>query len=241
MASGLTFGRLVAAVSLTSVAALLPRAGHAQAAKASYPTMAPIERYRMTPDAEVALAKSAAPVSISGDAEVLILGAKGYESAVKGRSGFVCVVERSWATNFHDPEFWNPKTRGPICFNPAAARSVLPTYLSRTEWALSGLSKSEMQERSRTELAASGMKAPETSAMCYMLSKDGYLGDVAGGPWHPHLMFFPPRTSSAEWGADLAHSPVFVVDSGGDPDPFVTIAVAVPRWSDGIQDSPSRR
>ena len=229
---------VVPALLLMSVTALLPRPGRAQTAAAPYPTMAPIERYRMTPDAEIALAKSAAPKSVSDDAEVLILGTKGYETAVKGRSGFVCMVQRAWASNFRDLGFWNPKLRGPICFNPAAARSVLPAYLSRTEWALSGLSKSEIEQRSRAELAASGIKAPEVGAMSYMLSKDGYLGDAAGGPWHPHVMFFVPRTPSPEWGADLAHSPVFVVDSG-DPDPFVTIAVVVTRWSDGT-DSLSR-
>ena len=239
MVSGFRFGRLVTAVSILGVTAL-PRAGQAQTATGSYPSMAPIERYRMTADAEIALAKSAAPAAISGDAEVLILGAKAYETAVKGRSGFVCIVERAWANNFHDAGFWNPKLRGPICFNPAAARSVLPTYLSRTEWALSGLSKAEIEKRLRAELAASGNKAPEVGAMCYMLSKGGYLGDQVGGPWHPHLMFFMPRTPSVEWGADLAQSPVFVVDSG-DPEPFVTIAVPVRRWSDGTPDMPSRR
>jgi hypothetical protein len=72
--------------------------------------------------AEIALARSAAPESISRDAEVLVLGRHGFDAAVKGKNGFGCIVERSWASA-PDPDFWNPKVRTPICFNAAAARS----------------------------------------------------------------------------------------------------------------------
>jgi hypothetical protein len=58
--------------------------------------MAPIEQYLMTDrDAEIALARSSAPESISRDAEVLVLGRHGFETAVKGKNGFVCIVGRS--------------------------------------------------------------------------------------------------------------------------------------------------
>lgn len=235
MASSVRKRRLVVAVSIVCTMAPLPRLG-AQGATAKYPSMAPIEQYRMTASAEIALAKSAAPASLSGDADVFVLGDKGYEHVVKGHNGFACIVERSWANNFNNNEFWNPKTRGPICYNAAAARSVLPQYLTRTEWVLAGRSRSEMQERSRAARSASQVLAPEAGAMCYMLSKTGYLGDDVGGPWHPHLMVFQPRGSSAEWGANLPNSPVFLVDSGG-PDAFVVLAIPVPRWSDGTRDS----
>jgi hypothetical protein len=46
-------------------------------------------------NAEIALARSAAPDAISRDAEVLVLGRNGYQTAVTGKNGFVCVVERS--------------------------------------------------------------------------------------------------------------------------------------------------
>jgi len=68
------------------------------------------------------MARSAAPDSISGDAEVMVLGRHGYETAVKGKNGFVCMVWRSWAAGIDDPDFWNPKLRAPVCFNPPAAR-----------------------------------------------------------------------------------------------------------------------
>src|ERR1700691_1466518 len=116
--------------------------GQAQEAKAPYPSMAPIERYLMADrNAEIALARSAAPESISHDAEVLVLGRHGYEIAVKGKNGFVCLVERSWTAGIDDPDFWNPKLRAPICFNPPAARSYLPFEIKKTELVLAGKSK----------------------------------------------------------------------------------------------------
>src|SRR6516225_9803887 len=95
----------------------------AQDAKTPYPNMAPIEQYLMDRTAEIALARSAAPESISRDADVLVLGRHGYESAIKGKNGFVCIVERSWTSPIDDPGFWNPKGRAPICLNAAAART----------------------------------------------------------------------------------------------------------------------
>ncbi len=203
----------------------------AQDAKPVYPAMAPIEQYRIANAAdEIALARSAAPVSISGDADVLVLGAHGYETAVKGKNGFACIVERSWATNFDDAEFWNSKLRGPICFNPAAARSVLPPYLKRTEWVLAGVSKPEMVERIKASVAANAFPVPEIGSMCYMLSKQGYLGDAAGH-WHPHLMFFFPRMADTAWAANVAGSPV--LSSQANPDPVTVFFIPVIKWSDG--------
>jgi len=61
----------------------------------TYPNMAPIDQYLMTDQgAETALAGSAAPESISREAEILVLGRHGFETAVKGKNGFVCIVER---------------------------------------------------------------------------------------------------------------------------------------------------
>ena len=68
----------------------------AQAEKTSYPAMAPLDQYLMTDgNSEIALARSAAPASVSDGAEVMVLGPKGYTTAVKGTNGFLCIVERS--------------------------------------------------------------------------------------------------------------------------------------------------
>jgi hypothetical protein len=200
-------------------------------AKPAYPAMAPIAQYRVpSASEEIALSRTAAPPSISGDASVLTLGEHGYETTVKGRNGFVCLVERSWAAGFEEADFWNPKLRAPICFNAAAARTVLPAYLERTEWVIAGVSKADMMVRTRTELAANRSATPEPGAVAFMMSKQEYLGDAAGH-WHPHLMFFLAHARGADWGAGLHGSPVFA--SARDSDPITTFFVLVPTWSDG--------
>lgn len=212
-----------------SFGALVLAFGGAQAAP--YPAMAPIAQYRSASDAdEIALARSAAPPSVSKDADVLILGAKGYDTAAKGTNGFVCIVERAWANDFGKDDFWNPKVRGPICFNPASVRSVLPTYLKRTQWVLAGMSQAQMIGRTKAALASGAITPPEPGAMCFMLSKGGYLSDT-GGHWHPHLMFFAARTAPSTWGANLPGSPVQGGVSGTEP--FTLFYVLVAKWSDG--------
>jgi hypothetical protein len=134
--------------------------------------MAPLDQYLMTDrNAEIALARSAAPASISSDAKVLVLGRHGYETAVKGKNGFACVVERSWMAPFDDPEFWNPRIRGPICLNPAAARSILPITLKRTELVLAGLSRPQLIDSIRAAVDKGGLPPLEPGAMSYMMSK----------------------------------------------------------------------
>ena len=53
--------------------------------------------------AEIALARSAAPESISRDGEVLVLGRHGFETAVKGKNGFVCM--KTWEQTERSPGF----------------------------------------------------------------------------------------------------------------------------------------
>ncbi len=211
---------------------------HAQEQKpASYPEMGRTAEYRIAnPQDEIALARSAAPPSISAEAEVLVLGSRSYETAVKGKNGFVCFVERSWAAGFDDAQFWNPKLRAPNCFNPPAARSVLPQYLKRTEWALAGVSKQQMIEKTRLANSSGGLKLPEPGSFSFMLSKDGYLNDDAAGPWLPHVMFFVPHGQAAVWAASQEGSPVLGKD-GSTLEPTV-LFIPVQRWSDGSPAPP---
>jgi hypothetical protein len=206
-------------------------AASSRAASGAYPSMAPMGAYAIAdrPD-EIALARSAAPAPISSHAEILILGARGYETAVKGDNGFVCLVERSWTAGLDDAELWNPKIRAPICYNAAAARSVLPTLLRRTGWVLAGATRAQIVERTRAEVASGSIATPEFGAMSYMMSKNGYLND-AGGHWHPHLMFFLPRMALAAWGANLKGGAV--MGASGGPEPLTVFFVPLPKWSDG--------
>ncbi len=188
------------------------RLAPAQDAKPTYPAMAPLEQYLIQDrDSEIALARSAAPESLARAAEVLVLGQKGYETAIRGTNGFVCIVERSWTAPIDDPDFWNPKLRAPLCFNAAAARTVLPRTIKKTQLILAGQTKEQMIEAIKAAIDKGELPAMEPGAMCYMLSKQGFLS-TRGGHWHPHLMFFISQSEPAAWGAILPGSPIFALN-----------------------------
>jgi hypothetical protein len=229
-AVGILASTVLAALSWSSPA-------HSQVLKTAYPEMAPAEQYRIANrEDEIALARSAAPPSISGDAEVLVLGSHGYETAVKGKNGFVCFVQRSWAAGFDAPEFWNPKIRGPNCFNPPAARTELPQNLKRTEWVLAGATRQQMIERTKAAVASHDFKAPEAGAFSFMLSKNGYLSDDGAGPWLPHVMFFLPHGQAENWGANKEGSPIIGQDASAIES--TVLFVPVRSWSDGSPAPP---
>jgi hypothetical protein len=219
---------LPAAIAATALAF----AGAAAAAPAPYPTMAPLAQYLIADrSAEIVLAKSAAPPAVAADASVLVLGPHGYDTAVKGRNGFTCLVERSWMSPFDSTDFWNPKLRGPVCYNAPAARSVLPFRFKRTEWALAGWTRAKMLETLKGEAAR--LPPPEPGAMSYMLSPQQYLGDT-GKAWKPHLMFHVPTAQAAAWGANLPGSPViFDTAHTQGPEPETIFMIAAPAWSNG--------
>jgi hypothetical protein len=203
----------------------------AQAGAAAYPAMAPLDQYLISDEqAEIALARSAAPASISDAAEVMVLGREGYKTAVKGTNGFVCMVERSWGQGTDGAEFWNPKMRAPHCFNAQAAKSFAPIYLMKTRLVLQGKSKADIAQAIATGLDNNQLPALEPGAMAYMMSKQQYLND-RGKSWHPHVMFFSPGDMTRSWAADDPNSPVMVAN---DPEERVTVLfILSDKWSDG--------
>ncbi|HLB11171.1 MAG TPA: hypothetical protein VK617_16660 [Gemmatimonadaceae bacterium] len=197
---------------------------NAQDTKSPYPTMAPIEQYRMDRNAEIALARTAAPPSISRDAEILVLGQKNFETAVQGKNGFVCAVGRAFAGPLNNPEYWSPKNRSPICYNPPAVRSLLPYAMKQTGMALAGASRVQITDAIRTAVAKKELGAPESGSMAYMMSKGAYLTD-RGGHNLAHLMFELPRNGVFQ------DEPDFFVT--WDPAPVIEFNVPVGQWSDG--------
>lgn len=221
------------AVAFAGHLLLLATLAHAQAQpqNSPYPSMAPLDQY-LIPDekSEIALARTAAPKSISDGAEVMVLRSDGYASVVKGGNGFLCIVERSWASASDSPDFWNPKLRAPNCFNAPATRSYVRIYMLKTKLALAGKSKMEIVQAAQSALDKKELPAIEPASMAYMMSKQQYLGD---GPksWHSHLMFFLPGDVSKSWGADLPGSPVMAQNN---PEERMTILfVLADKWSDG--------
>jgi hypothetical protein len=204
----------------------------AQDATTPYPNMAPIDQYLMTDQgAEIALARSAAPESISRDAEVLVLGRHGFETTVKGKNGFVCIVARSW-TSAPDSDFWNPKVRVPMCVNAAAARSYFLRIIKRTDLILAGhIESSDDRDHRRCH------RQKRTAG-------DGIRGDVLhdvearirrrqhrtlASP--PHVFLFADRPRNL--GSGLPDSPIFA--SNDTLEHLTTFVVAVQRWSDGTE------
>jgi len=207
-----------------------------------YPRMAAIDQYLMEKNAEIQLARSAAPDSISRDATILVLGRQGYETAVEGKNGFVCMVERSWMASFDWPEFWNPNVRGADCLNPQAARSVLLSALLRSRMVMAGRSKAEIVSALKTAYEKKQLPGLENGAMTYMMSKSAYLTDEDGHNL-PHLMFFTAVMDAKDWGSGAAGSPVmsapyWFFSSQAPPQmkglpPILVFLVPVTNWSDG--------
>ena len=217
------------------------RGARAQGVANVYPRMAPIEQYLMTHDAEIAMARSAAPAAISDDASVLVLGRRGYETAVKGKNGWTCIVDRGWSGMLDHPDFWNPKIRAASCLNPAATRSILSYDILRTELVLRGLSKEEIITATAAAIARKELPVLEPGAMCFMMSKTDYLFDQ-GDHTMSHVMFYTADDGTS-WGANLTNSPIMGVSfwsASRDSYPqlktfpliFVSL-IAADKWSDG--------
>ena len=161
-----------------------------------------------------------------------------HETAVKGSNGFVCAVERAWMSQYDFPQFWNPHMRGPLCYNPAAVRSILPYTLKRTEWVLAGRSKPEIIAATKEAIATHALPPLESGAMTYMMSRQQYLNDGAHN-WVPHLMFYFPRAQAGAWGADLPGAPPMLNEQFLDsPESLSVLMVPVTHWSDGTRPLP---
>ena len=194
-------------------------------------TMASIDPYLMDRDAEIAMARSAGPNSISSEAKVLVLGRRGYETAVEGKNDFVCLVGRSWDLQKNNPAFWDPKIHGPVCLSAAAVRSFLPLYLKKTELAIAGRSNVQIEDTIREGIAKGELPTSEAGSMAYMLSKQGYLNASIKGPWLPHVMFYVPEIDPKDLKSEGDDVPL---DAHEDKvGRFTVIDVPVSKWSDG--------
>ncbi len=207
-----------------------------------YAHMAPIDAYLMDRHQEIALARSAAPSSVSKDATILVLTRTGYETAASGTNGFVCWVSRSFSGSLESPERWNPKIRAAECQNPQAARSVLPIAKLVTSMVLAGRTTAETITRLRTAFSTHEIQPLESGAMSYMMSKSAYLTDQ-GDHDMPHVMFYVAVKNASDWGANAPDTPIIggnywfltpghETESASLP-PLCIFLIGVPIWSDG--------
>jgi hypothetical protein len=235
-------GRLAARLAAGIPLAMLAFTASAATPAKPYDRMAPVDAYLMDRAQEIALARSAAPASISRDATVLVLTRTGYETAVTGSNGFVCWVARGFAGATDWPERWNPKIRAAGCDNPQAARTVTEIAKLRTAMTLTGHADAEVAAHIQSALRSRKIPPLAAGAMCYMMSKSSYLSDE-GGHDMAHVMFYVPLKDGADWGANATGSPVFggsywfyspdhQADAAALP-PLSVLLVGVSTWSDG--------
>jgi hypothetical protein len=181
--------------------------------------------------AEIALARTAAPSSITSKATILVLTPKGYVQAVNGTNGFTCLVTRSFTGDPDDPQFWNPHTSGPLCFNPPASRTLLPGTITKSNWAISGVTTADLKARIKKAYADKRFMMPAPGSMAYMLSPKQHLNDGANPAWMPHLMFFYDRSVNAgAFGAGDEPAPIIATDPNATVETFL---IPTRAWSDG--------
>jgi hypothetical protein len=184
----------------------------------------------MPPDSEIALAKSAAPANISDQATIKVLTTSGYQVAREGDNGFVCMVMRGWAAPTYTPaEFrdlvYDAKVHAPICFNPAASRTVLPYYELRSKFGMEGKTPDQIAEGLQAAYVKGELPKREGVSFAYMWSADQYLASGVGH-WHPHMMVFSPYYENSMLGGNPFGAPLpLVTDDAGTPFAVVVIPV----------------
>src|SRR5918996_6199776 len=203
-----------AAIFLSAAAILTSAQGQTQ-----YP---PLSEYMMPQDAEIALARSAAPANVSDHATIKVLNESGFEVATGGDNGFVCMVMRAWSAPtytpaaFRDIVYYAP-LRAPICFNPVAAETMMLYYELRTELGLQGKNPDEIADGIEAAYAKGELPRIDTVSFAYMWSADQDLGPGIGY-WHPHLMVFTPYYKNSMLGAnEVGGTLPFVSDDAGTP------------------------
>jgi len=197
---------------------------------AQSPKYPPLNEYMMARDAEIALAKSAAPDSISGRATIKVLTASGFQVVHDGDNGFVCLVMRGWSAPTYTPApfrdlVYDAKVRAPICFNPDASRTVLPYYELRSKLGMEGKTPDQIAEGVQATYTKGELPKRDSVSFAYMWSADQNLASGVGH-WHPHMMVFSPYYKNSMLGGnEFAESLPFVADDEGTPFAVVVIPV----------------
>jgi len=190
----------------------------------------PIGEYLMAADAETALAKSAAPPNVSDHATIKLLSLSGYQVAHEGTNGFVCMVMRGFAAPTYTPSqlrdlVYDSALRAPICFDPSAARTVMPFYELRTKLGMEGKAPEQIAAGVQAAYVKGELPKRSEVSFAYMWSADQNLGGGVGH-WHPHMMVFCPYYENSMLGNNPFGAPLpQVTDDAGTPFAVVVIAV----------------
>src|SRR5438132_6057473 len=191
----------------------------AASVRAQSPKYSPLSEYMMTPEAEIAMARSAAPENVSAHATVKVLTAAGYKVAAQGDNGFVCIVMRGWAaaisTTARERDVaYDAKVRAPHCFDPVASRTVLPLQELQAKLGMEGKGPDQIAKEVQAAYAKGKLPKMEAVAFAYMFSADQDLGRGLGA-WHPHMMVYTPNYENSMLGGNAPDSGLPIVGNGG--------------------------
>jgi hypothetical protein len=210
-----------------SAGAAMGQTGQTAAPAAKYP---PIADYLMPRDAEIALAVTAAPPSVSDQATVKVLTKSGFEVAREGTNGSVCMVMRGFSAPTYTPAqfrnlVYDPTVHAPICFTPPAARVAMPYYELRTKLAMEGKTPDQIAESLQAASVRGELPRRDEVTFAYMWSAHQHLGPGINA-WHPHMMVFAPYYRNEMVGGNPFGS-LFpqVSDDAGTPFTVVVIPV----------------
>lgn len=221
---------MIRSASLTVLLAALFLSATAQAQAQKPRRYPPLREYLMPREAELALARSAAPTNITDHATFKVLTDRGYETVHEGDNGFVCLVERGFAApTFTPPPFrdfvYFSSLRAPICMNPVAVRYILPYQELRAKLGMAGKSPDEISAAVAAAYIRGELPKVEAVGIGYMFSADMNLGPGIGH-FHPHVMVFAPYYDNAMLGANpFGQMLPFVSDDTGTPYAVVIIPV----------------
>jgi hypothetical protein len=199
------------AIAVLGILAISDRAGIAGGPALELP--------KLLPEAEeLQAALEAAPPHLRDGAGVYLLRSTGYARVRETRNGFTCIVEHGLPTSFE-----------PACFDAEGAASVLPVILYRAELRSKGRSLPEIDRAVADGYLSGRFRAPRRVGICYMLSTRNMVvldrNSRRVGPAPPHLMFYAPYLTNADFGTteDLAGG--FVIADEGAPTALIIVPV----------------
>jgi hypothetical protein len=210
------------ALTLLGLVAALPAD-----AQRTYP---PVDAYLMPRDAEIRLARSAAPPGLADRATVKVLTKAGYVVAEPGTNGAVCLVMRGFSAPTYTPAalrdlVYDPTIRAPICFTAPSVKTVLPYYELRSTLGLAGKTPDQIARAVQAAYDSGTLPRRTDTTFAYMFSAHQHLGDEVKA-WHPHMMVFTPKADNAMLGGNPFGGvlPVVTDDAGT---PFAVIVIPV--------------
>lgn len=163
----------------------------------------------MARDAEIALARSAAPEQISSTARIWVWNGSAYQVADSGRSKVNCYVARHWVPSVE-----------PHCLDEEASATILPILMRKIELYAQGKTDAEVERDIASRISAGTLKLPSRPAITYMMSaaQDLVSGEGAAvGAWQPHLMIYYPNWTGQQVGLEGFVPGVGFVENPGTP------------------------